>query len=159
MMNCYEDEKNASKRLANWKSVNVSEKVAPAINSGNKIEYLLCDMCFPSNVELLNDLNRWIANTAATMHSTLHNVGFKEPKEASTTDLVTMGNSTDVSAKMIVQLSGVICDKQQNELQDAMLDDVSYLPDVKYNLFSLSKMTRHGRWKLGSNKDALWIEK
>ena len=59
--NCWEDEKNASKRLANWKLVNEkrSETVAAVVNSGNKVEYLLCgmDMCFLTSTELLNDPN------------------------------------------------------------------------------------------------------
>ena len=37
MTNCYRDEKNVTKRLANWKSVNASEMAMPAINSGNRI--------------------------------------------------------------------------------------------------------------------------
>jgi DnaJ-class molecular chaperone len=43
---CFEDKKNASKRLANWKSVNAGgETVASAIDSGNRVEYLLWVEC------------------------------------------------------------------------------------------------------------------
>ena len=34
-----------------------------------------------------------------------------------------------------------------------------HLPQAKHNLFSLLRMTRHEGWKLGSDKEALWIEK
>ena len=132
--------------------MNASEMATPAINSGNRIEYLLCGMCFPSKVALLNDPNVWIADTAATPgHSMLHNVCLKNLKEALTTDLVTMGNGADVRAKTIVQLPGVICNKHGNELQGEVLDNVTYFPGVKYNLFSLSNMTRHGGWKLSGD--------
>ena len=153
--------KNASKRPANWKSVNAgtSEMAAPMIDSGSKVEYLLCRMCFPNNVELLNDPNMWIADTAATVHSMLHSNGLQNPKEATTSDKVPMGNGTDVGVKTITQLPGTICNKHGNELKYAVLNDVTHLPEAKYNLFSLSRMTRHEGWKLGGDKEALWIEK
>jgi hypothetical protein len=132
---------------------------ASAIDSGNKVEYLLCGMCFSSKAELLNNPNVQITHTTATVHSMPHNVGFKDLKEASTTDSVTMGNDTNVGAKMIAKLPGVVCNKEGHELQDAVLDDITYLPGVKYNLFSLSKMTRCGGWNLSGDKDALWIQK
>jgi hypothetical protein len=160
--NCFEDEANAHKRPPNWKLVSQtggSETAAAALDNGNKVEFLLCGMCFTNNAELLNNPNIWIADTAATVHSTPHNVGFKNTKEASKMDTVTMGNGADVGATTIAQLPGVICDKNGCELQEATLDDVTHLPGAKFNLFSLSRMTRHGGWKLRGDKDAIWIEK
>jgi hypothetical protein len=109
----------------------------------------------------LNNLNFWIVDDMAATVLLLmpHDVGFKNSKEALMTDLVTMRNGASIGAKMIVQLPGVVCDKKGHELQEAVLDDVTYLPGTKYNLFSLSKMTRHGIWKLSDDKEALWIEK
>jgi hypothetical protein len=116
-------------------------------------------MCFPGNAELLDDPNIWVADTGATVHSTPHEVGFRNTKAASPTDLVIMGSGADVGAKTIAQLPGVVCDKNGCELQEAVLDDVTHLPRAKFNLFSLSKMTRHGGWKLRGDKEAIWIEK
>jgi hypothetical protein len=53
----------------------------------------------------------------------------------------------------------VVCDKNGQELKEVVLDEVTHLPGAKFNLFSLSKMTRHGGWNLHGDKDALWIEK
>jgi hypothetical protein len=107
--NYFEDEKDASKRLANWELVNAcGETVASAIDSGNRVEYLLCGMCFLTNAKLLNNPNVWIVDTAATVHSTPHKVGLTEPKKASATNLVRMGNGADVGAKMIAKLPGVV---------------------------------------------------
>jgi hypothetical protein len=54
-------------------------------------------------------------------------------------DKVTMGNGTDVSSAMqIAKLHRVICNKNGNELDGAVLDGVCHLPDAKFNLFSLS---------------------
>ena len=46
-----------------------SEKAVAVVNMGNKVEYVLCimDMCFPTSAEFLNDLNVWIADTAACL--------------------------------------------------------------------------------------------
>jgi hypothetical protein len=70
-----------------------------------------------------------------------------------------MGNGVDVGAKMITKLPGAVCDKEGHELYDAVINEVTYLPGAKYNLFSLSKMVRHGGWRLNGDKDALWIKK
>jgi hypothetical protein len=68
--NCWEDDKNASKRPANWKSASeTSETAASAMESGNRVKYLLCGICFENDAELLNDPNVWVADTAATVHS------------------------------------------------------------------------------------------
>ena len=150
-----------SKRLANQKSVSEkgNEKAAAVMNMGNKVEYLLCtmDMCFPTSAEILNDPNVWIADTAATVHSTPHSEGLRNPKEASVSDSVTMGNGATV--KTIAQLPGTICDKHGNELKMAVLNDVMHLPQAKCNLFSLSKMVRNEGWRLGGDEEVIWIEK
>ena len=163
--NCWENEKNVSKRPANWKLVSEkqkgSEKAAAAIGTGKKVEFLLCtmDMCFPTSAEFLDDSNVWIADTAVTVHLMPHNEGLRNLKEASVNDLITMGNGVDVGANNIAELPGTICDKHGNELKTAVLKDVMHLPQAKFNLFSLLKMVRNEGWSLGGDKEVIWIEK
>jgi hypothetical protein len=59
----------------------------------------------------------------AMVHLMLHNVGFKNSnKEVPMTEKsVTMGKGMDIGAKMIVQLPGVVCNKNSPELQEAVL--------------------------------------
>ena len=137
------------------------ETAAAAVDTGSKVEYLLCtmDMCFSTSAEILSNPNVWIAATAVTVHSMPHSEGLKNPKEATINDLVTMGNGEDIGALMIAQLPGKICDKYGNELKTAVLNDVTHLLQAKYNLFSLSKMVRNEGWRLGGDKEAIWIEK
>ena len=107
---------------------------------------MLCtsmDMCFLTSTEFLSDLNVWIVDTVATVHSMPHSEGLGNPKEASVSDSVTIGNGADIGVKMIMQLPGTICDKHGNELKTAVLNDVMHLPKAKYNLFSLSRMVRN----------------
>jgi hypothetical protein len=159
--NCWEDEKNVHKRSTDWKSAGTggSEKAVAAVDAGNKVEFLLCGMSFPSHADILNDPNVWIADTAATVHSTPSDVGFVKPREVSKADAVIMGNGVDVGAVKLAQLPGVICNKEGRELQEATLDKVTHLPGAKFNLFSLSRMTRIGGWKLKGDKEAIWIQK
>ena len=89
------------------------------VNMGSKVEYILCTMdmlCFPMSMKLLNDPNVWITDMVAMVHLTLHSEGLSNLKEASVSDLVTMGNGADFGAKTIAQLPGMICDKHGNEL-------------------------------------------
>jgi hypothetical protein len=126
---CWEDDKNASKRPANWKSSRVaSETAASATDSGSRFEYLLCGMCFENDVELLNDPNIWVADTAATVHSSPHKVGMRNAKQASKMDSVRMGNGADVDATTIAQIPGVVCNKDCCELKEVVLDNVTHLP-------------------------------
>ena len=74
-------------------------------------------------------------------------------------DTVTMDNGTDIGAKMITQLPGTVCDMHGNKLKTVVLNDVTHLPQAKYNLFSLSKMVRHEGWRLEGDKDVIWIKK
>jgi hypothetical protein len=116
-------------------------------------------MCFEHDVKILNDPNIWVADTAATVHSTPHKVGMRNAKQASKADSVRMGNGADVEATTIAQIPGVICDKDGHELKEVVLDSVTHLPGAKYNLFSLSKMIRQGGWKLHGDNKAIWLEK
>ena len=122
-----------------------NEKAAAVVNMGNKVEYVLCtkDMCFSMSTEFLTDPNVWIADTVATVHLTPHSEGLKDTKAASFSDSVTMGNGTNVRVKMIMQLPGMICDKHGNELKTVVLNEMTHLPQAKYNLFSLSRMVRN----------------
>jgi hypothetical protein len=48
------------------------------------------------------------------------------------------------------------CDKHGNELGVSELTDMTYLPNGKFNLFSLSKMQMNG-WLLRGNKEMIWL--
>jgi hypothetical protein len=52
----------------------------------------------------------------------------------------------------------MMCDKCGNELHEATLQDVTHLPDGKFNLFSLSKLLKQG-WKLTGDKMSIKLAK
>jgi hypothetical protein len=161
---CWEDNKNADKRPANWKSISDcgGEQGNVAVQGEDKVEFLLCRVCqisFPTSVELLNDPNMWIADTGATVHSMPSDLGFIESRKANLSDAVTMGNGGHVGAQQVTKLPGVMYDLNGWELNAATLDEVVHVPGAQYNLFSISRMIRNHGWMLGGDENAIWIKK
>jgi hypothetical protein len=131
-----------------------------ALSGDVATEYLLVSkLCFPANVDLLNDPNVWIADTGATVHSTPSDIAFEEAKKATPSDTVTMGNGGQVGAQQVAKLPGMVCDLNGQEVGAATLEDVVHVPGAQYNLFSLSKMIRNHGWVLGGDDKAIWIQK
>jgi hypothetical protein len=64
---------NASKRPAWFKpSDNDTETGAVANEAGNKVEYLLMAMEFPTDQKFLDNPNVWIGDTGASVHMSPH---------------------------------------------------------------------------------------
>jgi hypothetical protein len=89
---------------------------------------------------------------------TAHQQGLKNIQKSTTAEMITMGNRTQEAATVVGNLPGIICDQYGNELNRVKIQDVSYLPNRSFNLFSLTQMTSKG-WNLGENGEAIWIEK
>jgi hypothetical protein len=128
-------------------------------STGNKIEYLLCALTFPINdSKLLLDPNIWIADTGASVHMTAHQQGLVNICTATKDATITMGNGNSESATVIGTLTGTVCDQYGNELNKVAIENVSYLPNGTFDLFSLTQMIHKG-WVMGNNKTSIWIEK
>ena len=124
-----------------------SEKAASAMDGRNKAEFLLCTLTFPEETGLLDDPNVWIADTAATLHMTPYLSGITNVRKATVTNSITMGNGNQEYAAEVADLVGAMSDKYENEIGTAKLSDVTILPTGRYNLFSVTQMTKHG-WEL-----------
>jgi hypothetical protein len=74
-----------------------------------------------------------------------------EGDAAAAQDSITVGDGTNVKASKAANIRGMMCDKHGNELHEATLQDVTHLPDGKFNLFSSSKLLKQG-WKLTGDK-------
>jgi hypothetical protein len=134
---------------------------AKATDGGSKVEFMLCGITkftFPPNQDLLKDPNIWIADSAATVHTTAHKQGFHTLTEATDADSITMGNGIAEKASLVGKITGTMCNHNGMELGSATLADVVHLPTGQFNLFSLTKMTQQG-WILGGNKTEIWLEK
>jgi hypothetical protein len=121
-------------------------------STGNKIEYLLCALTFPINdSKLLLDPNIWIADTSASVHMTAHQQGLINIRTATNHVTITMSNGNSESATVTGTLPGTVCDQYGNELNKVAIENVSYLPNGTFNLFSLTQMILKG-WVMGNNK-------
>jgi hypothetical protein len=157
--NCWEKEENAANRPPNYRPTG-GEVNNANVDGGSNVEFLLMaenGLTFPTDQSLLSHPNVWIADTAATVHTTPHKQGSINKRAASREDAITVGNGSSETASEIADIAGVVCDKHGNELHKGVLKDVTLLPTGKFNLFSLSKMLKLG-WKMGGDKTAIWIE-
>jgi hypothetical protein len=98
----------------------------------------MAGITFPTNQAILSDPNVWIADKAATVHTTPHSQGMKYKKEATADDAITVGNGNREPALHITSITGMICNKHGNELNQTKLTEVTHLPSGKFNLFSLT---------------------
>ena len=100
----------------------------------------------------------WIADTAATVHTTPHSHGDK--RKATREDSIMVGNGESESTSMIADIPGAsMCDKYRNKLNKGTLKNVTLLPAGKFNLFSLSKMLKLVGWKMGGDDTEIWPSK
>jgi hypothetical protein len=154
---CWQREENAGKRPATYK-VPFEQAQANMDRAGNKIEYLLAGISFPQDHKILSDSNVWIADTAATVHTTPHNLGMCDAESATANDAITVGNGNKEPASKIANIIGMICDKEGHELHRTKLHEVTHLPSGKFNLFSLTRMQKQG-WLFNGNEEAIWLTK
>jgi hypothetical protein len=89
----------------------------------------------------------------------LHQSGMHDVKKAKPVNAITMANGSSEDATVIIgNISGRVCDKNGNVLNDAKITDVTHLPEAKYNLFSITKLQNED-WMLRGNSDAIWLTK
>jgi hypothetical protein len=127
-------------------------------SDNNCVECMLCGMTFPNTQELLIDPNIWIADTAATVHMTPHEMGCTNARKASKVNNITMGNNgSNEKAKKIVDIPCTACDKHGNQITEVRMKDVTTIPGGKFSLFSVSKMIKEGWELVGGSKTAIWL--
>ena len=100
----------------------------------------------------------WIADSAATVHTTMHECGMAKKRKATSDDSIMMGNGDNESGSKVCNIGGTICNKYGVELGNATVRDVVLLPNGKFNLFSLTEMMKDG-WVLGGDQDSIWLSK
>jgi hypothetical protein len=89
---------------------------------------------------------------------TAHQQGLIDIRTATNDATITTGNGNSELATVIGTLPGTVCDQYGNKLNKVAIENVSYLPNETFNLFSLTHMILKG-WVMGNNKTSIWIEK
>ena len=70
----------------------------------------------------------------------------------------TMGNGSVEETTAIGDLHSTICDQHGNLLDDVVVQDISIILNLSFNLFSITKMLKNG-WLLGGSKTSLSLSK
>jgi len=122
------------------------------------VEFLLCRVTVPFQQDLLYDPNVWIADSAATLHSTPHSINLTNVKEAKGSDAITMGNGGTEQANKIADIKGCMGNKYGVEMGQATLAEITILPTGKFNFCSLAKLMNKG-WILGGDHETMWLTK
>ena len=123
-----------------------------------KIELGLLNLKFPDKVQLLNDPNIWIGDTAATVHMTPYSMGMIKQTGNGNKQGITVGNGTQEETVMQGTIKGNLVNKNGMKMGVAMLTDVSYAPTMKFNLCSLSKLMVNG-WKMEGDANSITMRK
>jgi hypothetical protein len=119
----------------------------------NLQEYLLGTL---DNSDMINDQDLWIADSAATVHMTLHQNRLKNIKKVNNIGTITIGNGTKEQITEVADVIGTISVK--NEAKRVGIQDVTILKNGQRNLFSHSQMLKKG-WKLTNNNKYIAISK
>jgi hypothetical protein len=156
---CWKKEENKDKR-PKWlkEKDSTGGELANANVDGN--EFLLMAsspaLSLPTSQHILNDPDVFIADSAASVHTSPHNVGMQNFRAATEADDITVANGDTESAKKIADLKGTRCDKHGNAVEEFEMTDITLLPGGKFNLFSLSRLKKG--WILGGDLTGIWLK-
>jgi hypothetical protein len=122
------------------------------------IETDLCAMKFPNSMKLLFYPTVWIADTGTTFHATPNSSAMVKKSEKKCSDTVTMENGKSEATEWYGDLPVTVCNTECNAKGDSKMTYVAYVPNSKFNLFSLTRMMINN-WILGGDEKSIWLEK
>ena len=122
-------------------------------------EHLLAESDINIGMEILKRNDIWIADSAATIHTTPHEDGMVKTAEGNG-NAVTVGNGESVTTKKYGNITGMWKDKhgKAQMMNKSKLQEVAHSPGTVFNLLSVTKMTSQG-WILRGNEKAITLEK
>ena len=99
--------------------------------------------------DLSNNDTLWVGDTGVSRHMAKTKKGFVNVQSANSADSFTLGNGACTQTAIVGTLMGYT-----GRTRRIKVNDVSYCPQAKFNLFSLSLMLKRG-WLLKGNKDEI----
>jgi hypothetical protein len=86
------------------------------------------------------DPNVWIADIGLTVHATPNPSAMVKKSEKKCNDSVAMGNGKNEATEWYGDLPVTVCDMKGNVKGDSKMTHLAYVPNSKFNLFSLTRM-------------------
>ena len=106
----------------------------------------------------MREPNLWVADTGATRHMVNSPDGLFNVRRVSEDDKVIAANGQSMGTLMVGDWQGWSINPK-GERKELIIKDVAYVPGLRSNLFSLTKMMKEG-WKLTNDgKDSIAIQK
>ena len=105
---------------------------------------------------ILRDPNIWVGDSGASSDSTFDDSGMVNCKE--TRSSITMGKGKSVKPSKSGEIPVAVHNKNGEEMYNARMSDVAYIPDANFNLFSITRRLKQG-FKLGGDVNSIWLEK
>ena len=98
----------------------------------------------------LSNPDVWIGDTGATTHNTAYIEGAVNLRDASAQDDIVGVTGPPAKAKTIIDIPCEIV--RDGVKENIIMKDVTYVPNSRYNLFSLTKLISNG-WAMSGDKD------
>jgi len=130
-----------------------------APKEAEEAELGLVNLSFPE-VQLLKDPCIGIGDMAATVHMTPHVVEMVPDQDDRLREqTITMGNRMQEVTTMHGTVKGQMVNNNDISVGTAVLNNIAYSPQMKYNLCSLSRWMEDG-WKMkGDDKGIVMVKK
>ena len=93
----------------------------------------------------------WIGDTAATMDMMPHDIGMIKKQTSKEIVSIVMGNKQIEKSVAVGDIPSIMCDNQGHYVMHVPMNDVAFVPNCVFNLFSISKWLKQG-WSLGAAK-------
>ena len=101
-------------------------------------------MEIPSNFEVLNTPELWIADTGETVHDTPHHCGMTSIRKIVESDRMAVGNGQKMEPAVIGDVRGLVTNRNGQAQMKAVLNNIVHTPTSKHNLLSLTKLMSEG---------------
>ena len=109
-------------------------------------------------MDVINHEELWIGDTGASTHMTFTGKGMSNLKACSTEERIVMGNGEKATTSHLGDIEGQLISKNGEKEGTIKLQEVSYSPNVQFNLLSITKLLKQG-WQLGASAEAMTIKK
>ncbi len=122
----------------------------------HECEYRLGTTTMMASITMLKRSDMWIADSGASNHVTFSGKGCKNRRYATGLTHRIVVNS--VLPKCELDIPCVHFDNDGNQVGEVTITGVSHLPEVHFNLFSLTRLQKKG-WTLSGNADYIKLQK
>lgn len=122
----------------------------------NNLSFALQSLTIGNDHRLLKRYDIWIGDTGATSHLTLSLLNATNQQELTATIQGVSGKG--IRPDMLIDIDCIAFDNKGNEVSTMRMNNVNFIGNSNYNLFSLTKILRSG-WTMHGNPERIVMKK